>query len=66
MLDTLVQRVYELLYGHDCADLIISDTSIDGVSAGVGGRTRLEWDYLSSLTADGTGAEHASRPFDTV
>jgi len=66
MLDTLVQRVYELLYGHDCADLIISDTSIDGVSAGVGGRTRLEWDYLSSLTEGGTGAEHASRSFDTV
>ena len=49
MLDTLVQRVYEILYGHDCADLLINDTSIDGISAGVGGRTRLEYDYLTAL-----------------
>lgn len=66
MLDTLVQRVYELLYGHDCADLIINDTSIDGVSGGVGGRTRFEWDYLSELQDGGSGPEVASRSFDTV
>ena len=63
MLDTLVQRVYELLYGHDCADLIISDTSVDGVSAGVGGRTRLDWDYLCALEDKG---DTASRSYDTV
>ncbi|MCR5829937.1 MAG: CpaF/VirB11 family protein [Lachnospiraceae bacterium] len=63
MLDTLVQRVYELLYGHDCTDLLINDTSIDGVSAGVGGKTRFEYDYLSILES---GENRASRSFDTV
>ncbi len=69
MLDTLVQRVYELLYGHDCADLLINDTSVDGVSAGVGGRTRFEYDYLSALEEglSQAGAEsRVSRSFDTV
>jgi len=63
MLDTLVQRVYELLYGHDCADLLINDTSIDGVSAGVGGKTRFDYDYLSVLES---GEKRVSRSFDTV
>ncbi|MCR5520612.1 MAG: CpaF/VirB11 family protein [Lachnospiraceae bacterium] len=64
MLDTLVQRVYELLYGHDCADLLINDTSVDGVSAGVGGRTRLDYDYISALESG--DEERSSRSFDTV
>ncbi len=63
MLNTLVQRVYEILYGHDCADLLINDTSVDGVSAGVGGRTRIEYDYLNVL---GSGDDTASRSYDTV
>lgn len=63
MLDTLVQRIYELLYGHDCVDLLITDTSIDGVSGGVGGRTRLDYDYICALESD---EEKASRSFDTV
>ncbi|MCR5431633.1 MAG: CpaF/VirB11 family protein [Lachnospiraceae bacterium] len=64
MLDTLVQRVYEILYGHDCTDLLINDTSIDGVSAGVGGRTRLDYDYISELESG--NEDISSRSFDTV
>ncbi len=73
MLDTLVQRVYEVLYGNDCTDLLIADTSVDGVSAGVGGRTRTDYDYLSALEHSfekkpygGNTGEHVSRSFDTV
>lgn len=49
MLETLTQRCYEKLYGHDAADILIADPDIDGVSGGVGGRTRIEYDYLEEL-----------------
>ncbi len=49
MLETLTQRCFEKLYGHDSADLLISDSDIDGVSGGVGGRTRYEYNYLEEL-----------------
>jgi len=48
-LDMLSQRIYQKLYGHDCADLLIMDESVDGVSAGVGGRSRVEYDYMKEL-----------------
>jgi len=63
MLETVVQRIYELLYGHDCVDLLINDGSLDCVSAGVGGRTRLDYDYLRELVSSGNDS---SRSFDTV
>lgn len=49
-LDVLVQRCYQMLYGHDCADIFIMDESIDGVSAGVGGRSRVEYNYIEELS----------------
>lgn len=63
MLSTVVQRVYEELYGHGCADLLIADSSVDSVSAGVGGRTRLEYDFYAELT---DGQSKSSRFYDTV
>lgn len=65
MLDTLVQRCYEKLYGHDCADILIMDESLDGISAGVGGRTRIEYNYLTELE-DSLERTEVSRGYDTV
>ena len=48
-LDMVVQRIYEKLYGHDAADILINDPDIDGVSGGTGGRTRREYNYLEEL-----------------
>lgn len=66
MLDTLVQRCYEKLYGHDCADILIMDESLDGISAGVGGRTRIEYNYMAELMENNDKKDSMSRGFDTV
>ena len=47
--DTVVQRVYEIMYGNDCADLLVSDASIDGVQGGTGGRTRIEYNFFREI-----------------
>ena len=64
-LDTLVQRCYQKLYGHDCADILIMDESVDGISGGVGGRTRVEYNYLRELNP-GTGTVNSSKSFETL
>lgn len=64
MLETLTQRCYELLYGHDVADLLIMDGDFDGVSGGVGGRTRNEYNYMEELM--GLGDRSADNSFDVV
>lgn len=66
MLDTLVQRVYEMLYGHDVADLLIMDDDLDGVSAGVGGRTRVEYNYLEELYSAKEKEAPVSKCFDVI
>lgn len=48
-LEMLTQRCYEVLYGHDAADILIMDPDIDGVSGGTGGKTRIEYNYLDEL-----------------
>ena len=63
-LDTLVQRCYQKLYGHDCADILIMDESIDGVSAGVGGRSRIEYNYMEELSKEHD--DPSSMNFDTT
>lgn len=63
MLNTVAVRVYATLYGHDCADILIMDESVDSVSAGVGGRTRLEYDFRAKLSDT---QDKSSRCFDTV
>lgn len=65
-LDTVVQRCYQKLYGHDCTDLLIMDESLDGVSAGVGGRTRIEYNYLRELDAGAETREKVSTGYDTI
>lgn len=52
MLEVLTQRCYEILYGHDAADILIMDEDIDGVSGGVGGHTRIEYNYLEELMSE--------------
>lgn len=64
-LDTLVQRCYQKLYGHDCADILIMDESVDGISGGVGGRTRVEYNYLRELYGSGTG-DNPSKSYETL
>lgn len=64
MLETLTQRCYEVLYGHDVADLLIMDPDIDGVSGGVGGRTRTEYNYMEELL--GTVGKKADNSFDVI
>lgn len=64
-LDMLVQRFYQKLYGHDCADVLIMDESIDGVSAGVGGRSRIEYNYFEELNIN-ADKEHASLNYETL
>ena len=51
-LEVLAQRIYQRLYGHDCADILVMDESVDGGSAGVGGRSRVEYDYMKELRDD--------------
>lgn len=65
-LDTLVQRCYQKLYGHDCTDLLIMDESLDGISAGVGGKTRVEYNYLEELRDISPENQSFSRGYDTV
>lgn len=48
-LETVVQRIYQLLYGHDVADNLINDPSLDCVSAGVGGIHRSDYVYLEEI-----------------
>jgi len=66
MLDTLVQRCYQKLYGHDCTDILIMDESLDGISAGVGGKTRVEYNYLEELKSFADESVNSSRGYDTV
>ena len=63
-LEMLVQRCYQKLYGHDCADILIMDESVDGVSGGVGGRSRVEYNYLDVLESSET--EETSMNYDTI
>ena len=63
-LDMLVQRCYETLYGHGCADILIMDESVDGVSGGVGGKSRVEYNYMDVLSD--TNTEEASMNYDTL
>lgn len=65
-LDVVVQRIYETLYGNDVADIIIMDESLDGVSAGVGGRTRVEYNYLEELIQSDTTKNMSSRVYDSI
>lgn len=65
-LDTVVQRCYQRLYGHDCTDLLIMDESLDGISAGVGGRTRIEYNYLREIMENNRENQNVSSSFDTV
>lgn len=51
----LVQRVYEMLYGYHAADLLITDSSVDGVSGGCGG-----------CTGEASIAGGASKSSDTI
>lgn len=64
-LDMLSQRIYQKLYGHDCADLLIMDESVDGVSAGVGGRSRVEYDYMKELEGS-DDMSHTSMNYETL
>lgn len=64
-LDMLVQRCYQKLYGHDCVDSLIMDDSVDGISGGVGGRTRVEYNYFKELES-GLTKEKVSSNYDTV
>ncbi len=66
MLETLTQRCYEKLYGHDVTDLLIMDGDIDGVSGGVGGRTRIEYSYLEELMRDSTDSDRESESYDVI
>jgi pilus assembly protein CpaF len=50
-LETVVQRIYQKMYGHDVADNLISDESIDAVQAGTGGKTRVDFNYLAEIQA---------------
>ncbi|MCR5204344.1 MAG: CpaF/VirB11 family protein [Lachnospiraceae bacterium] len=63
-LEMLVQRCYQSLYGHDCADILIMDESIDGVSGGVGGRSRVDYNYLDELQNE--DHEKQSMNYDTL
>ena len=63
-LEMLVQRCYQTLYGHDCADILIMDETVDGVSAGVGGRSRVDYNYLEELEEH--AGEKQSMNYDTV
>ena len=64
-LEVLAQRIYQRLYGHDCADILIMDESVDGVSAGVGGRSRVEYDYMKELQ-DVKEEQSQSMNYETV
>lgn len=64
MLETLTQRCFEVLYGHDVADILIMDPDIDGVSGGVGGRTRTEYNYMEELL--GAKGKRADNSFDVI
>lgn len=64
MLETLTQRCYEVLYGHDVADILIMDSDIDGVSGGVGGRTRTEYNYMEELL--GAMGNKADNSYDVI
>lgn len=66
MIETVVQRCYEKLYGHDVADILIMDESIDGVSGGVGGRTRTEYNYLEELMGTSGKKEQVSNSYDVI
>ncbi|MBP5653430.1 MAG: Flp pilus assembly complex ATPase component TadA [Lachnospiraceae bacterium] len=66
MLDTLTQRCYEKLYGHDVADLLIMDPDIDGVSGGVGGCTRIEYSYLEELMSSGRDVGKKINSYDVI
>ena len=66
MLETLAQRCYEVLYGHDVADILIMDPDIDGVSGGVGGRTRIEYNYLEELMCGGDDMLRAPDSYDVI
>ena len=63
-LEVLAQRLYQKLYGHDCADILIMDESVDGVSAGVGGLSRVEYDYMKELK--GTVENKKSMNYETL
>ena len=63
-LEVLAQRLYQKLYGHDCADILIMDESVDGVSAGVGGLSRVEYDYMKEL--QGTVENKKSMNYETL
>lgn len=65
-LELVVQRCYEILYGHDCADLLITDSSVDGVSAGVGGKTRVEYNYMDELLSEGSCTDQPSLCHEVV
>lgn len=65
-LDTVVQRCYQKLFGHDCADILIMDEALDGVSAGVGGKTRVEYNYLLELSESESAEKNTSRGYDTI
>lgn len=65
-LETLVQRVFETLYGNDVADLMIIDESFDGVSGGVGGITRANYNYIDELSRLHDRYAMPSRPYETI
>ncbi len=65
-LETLVQRVFETLYGNDVADLMIIDESFDGVSGGVGGVTRANYNYIDELSKLHDKYSMPSRPYETI
>ena len=66
MLETVTQRCYEKLYGHDVADLLIMDPDIDGVSGGVGGCTRIEYSYLEELMSPGAASGKKTNSYDVI
>lgn len=65
-LNTVVERCYSQMYGHDCADILISDMSVDGVSGGTGGRTRSEYDFMEELQCGGDSGLTESMNTDVV
>lgn len=65
-LNTVVERCYARMYGHDCADILISDPSVDGVSGGTGGKTRSEYDFMEELKIGGDGGITESMNTDVV
>ena len=67
-LDTLVQRVFEKLYGNDVVDLLILDESLDGVSGGSGGKTKITNDYIKNLekTLTENAGDEPANQYDTV